>query len=314
MHPLLRELEFASAGVLAAEKWAPTYARAPIQHAALIKQTIKLQRLTMLWLRDYAERAPQMIDWYAYARAVIEQQHALRASEKGQIEAYNVDVIINQNAAANEDQQFIKVVFDTVATIQALGADSMETEFGIPISLTSTSAIIQDLTTGQLANLVGMKIVDRGKPTEHLIQNPDPVFQIDETTRKKIAQSIKKSIQLGKNQKEAAQDLVKFVGDAKRAEMIAYTESVRAYATGRKEYASQSGAVAKRWYDSNATDICADNTAQGWIAFDEDFLSGDEMEPAHIYCKCNTIYSYDKGDLEEAGLDSGDDAPDDSAA
>src|SRR5207248_467013 len=129
-------------------------------------------------------------------------------------------------------------------------------------------------------NLVGMKVQKDGT----IIPNPKPEYNIDETTRSRIAQSIKTSISLGEDHTQAVKRLQSVIADANRADMIAYTETVRAYAEGRKTYAFQSGAGYKVWSDNNAIDVCADNTAQGPIPIGETFRSGDDNEPAHPHC------------------------------
>lgn len=290
MHsPLEHELELMTRGVLAAEDWAPEYAKAPKQHAELIKQTAKMQLLVMRYLRQLAKDAPKLVNWYEYSSAVFEQQRAMGIkSDAAEIEAYNINVVINHDAVSQSDQQFIKIVFDTVATVQALGADSMAVQHGMPLNLTSTSSIIQQLTTKQLANLVGRKVTQDGR----LIPNPNPEFNIDETTRAKIARSIKTSISLGEDHTQAVKRLQTVIADADRAEMIAYTETVRAYGQGRYLYGKESGATGKYNSDSNATDDCADNTAEGVIPIDDNFVSGAPNEPFHIRCKCLVTYVY----------------------
>jgi len=289
MKAIERELELTTRALLAAnqaagEDWAAEYARAPKQHAELIKLTAKMHRQVFTYLRELAKQAPQFVNWFEYHSAVFEQQRQMSVVSS-EVEAYNVNVVVKNDNVSQSDQQFIKVVFDTVAATIATGAESMVVEHGRPpIGLTTTSVTIQNLTTEQLANLVGMKVVDKNKPTEHVIPNPNPAYNIDETTRTRIANSIKTSIRLGENQEQAVKRLQQVIADPARADMIAYTETVRAYATGRATYAQQSGAVAKHWYDSNAIDICSDNTAEGWIPMGADFVSGDPNEPAHPNC------------------------------
>jgi hypothetical protein len=284
-----RILEDLSRGILASEDWAPGYRNAPKQHAAMIKQGAHLHRLLIEHFKQVAKDIPSGIDWYNYQRAVIEQQRAMQADAN--IQAYDVNVIINKDQVNAHDQQFIKVVFDTVASVIELGAESGLEEYGfaLPVGLTSTSAIVQELTTEQLAHLVGMRI---DKQTGLITPNPNPRYSIDETTRSRIVNSIKTSIRLGENQKQAAARLFDVVADSARADMIAHTETVRAYAEGRHAYGEQSGAKGKAWNDANATDICADNTMQGIIPIDANFVSGDPYEPAHPHCKCLTVLIY----------------------
>ena len=291
MHPLNDELELATAVILASEDWAKDFSLAPVQHAAMIKNAAKMQRFVLQHFSDLNRLTNSFIDWYAYSLAVNEQRSALKADAN--IQAYDVNVVVHQDQLDQNDQQFIKLVFDTVANTISLGSDSMEEQYGIPIGLTDTSTIIQNLTSDQLANLVGMKV---DKDTGLITPNPNPAMSIDETTRSRIVQSIKTSIQLGENQREAAARLENIILDSDRADMIAYTETVRAYAEGRSAYASQSNATGKYWSDSNAIDICSDNTAEGTIPIDADFVSGDPYEPAHPNCKCITTYVY--GDVQ----------------
>ncbi|MDE2104287.1 MAG: hypothetical protein KGL39_44025 [Patescibacteria group bacterium] len=283
--PLEHELELTTRACLAAENWAPGYAKAPEQHAALIKQTAHLQLLVMKYFRGLAKEAYRLINWYEYSAAVAEQQRQFLAS----VQAYNINIVVNNDAVSQQDQAFIKLVFDTVAAVNALGVDSMEAEYKAPIGLNSTSTIIQQLTTKQLANLVGMKVNKDGT----IVPNPNPAYNIDETTRGRIAQSIKTSIQLGEDHEAAVKRLQKVIADPERADMIAQTETVRAYAQGRAIYAKQANATGKYNTDRNAIDICADNTAQGIIPVEEDFVSGDPNEPFHVRCRCLTSYIWD---------------------
>lgn len=293
MKEIEHELEIASRVILASEDWAKGYSDAPDQHAQLIRNTAKLHRQLMVYFRDLSHKVPEMVDWYAYARAVIEQRAAMKATAN--IRAYDVNVIVNQDAANQEDQTFIKIIFDTVASTTVLGVETMLLEHGalpasqLPLALSTTSEIIQDLTTQQLANLVGMKL---DKDTGLITRNFNPAMNIDETTRDKIANSIKTSIQQGEDHKAAVSRLQDTIADTKRADMIARTETVRAYASGRSLYAKQSGATGKYNTDSNAVDICADNSAQGVIPINEDFLSGDPNEPFHPNCRCQVVYVY----------------------
>lgn len=290
------EIELSSRAILASEDWSPAHDRAPEQHAGLITTTAKMHRQVLQYLRELSKKAPTLVNWYNYSSAVFEQQRAMNAVQSAGVQAYDINVVINNDAVSQQDQQFIKVVFDTLAAATALGVDSMEVEHGagIGIGLSTSSTIIQNLTTEQLANLVGMKV---DKTTGLIKPNPNPKYSIDETTRTRIANSVKTSIRLGEDHSKAVKRLQQVIADSDRADMIAYTETVRAYAQGRAYYADQSSAVAKHWYDSNATDICSDNTAQGWLPAGADFISGDPFEPAHPNCKCLTIYSYDRGDL-----------------
>jgi hypothetical protein len=275
--------------ILAAEDWSPDYMQIPDQHAQLIKLMAKLELQILRYFKDLSGKIDEVIRWENYDLMV---------------KAYDVNVFVNENGLDQSDTQFIKVVFDTLATVTALGAESAHVQFGkpYPINMTSRDEIIQNMTTDQIGALIGKKI----DPTSGLlIDNPNAAYNIDQTTRTRIANSIKTSINLGESRQEATDRLQTIIADRNRAAMIARTETVRAFAAGRHQFGRVSGATGKQWSDSNATDDCADNTAQGIIAIDQDFLSGDPYEPAHINCKCLTRLVYaDEYTPEEAAADT----------
>jgi anti-anti-sigma regulatory factor len=282
--------------VMAAEEWSPEYSTIPDQHAQLIKLMARMERMIMVYFRMLSGRIDDIVRWENYEHMV---------------KAYDVNVFVDENGLDQSDTQFIKVIFDTVATIQALGAESAQVQTGrqVVMGLTSRDELIQQMTTDQIGALVGKRI----DPTSGLlIDNPNAAYNIDETTRTRIANSIKTSINLGESRQEATKRLNDVIADPKRAAMIARTETVRAFAMGRHQYGLRSGATGHQWSDSNATDICADNTAQGIIPIDQDFVSGDPYEPAHINCKClsRLVYAdeYSVSDAFDDGTDNADTA------
>lgn len=311
MDSLYAELEATTAAVLAAEDWAPGYAKAPKQHALLIRNIARLERLVLVYFRDLGKDASKLVNWYNYHSAVYEQQRALQqatlaANTQKQPLSYDVQVIVNKDIIQQEDQAFIKLLFDTVQTTTSLGMDSMEVEHELHLGLTSTSKIVQDLTTEQLGNLVGMRV----NPDTGLLEpntntyidqatKEETTYSIDETTRNKIVQSIKTSINLGEDQADAAARMQKVITDPYRASMIAQTEGVRAYSNGRMAYAQQSGAVAKDWTDHGATDVCVANTADGWIPLAQAFTGGVQAIPQHNWCRCNNSFSYNVAKLNK---------------
>ncbi|MGH6799295.1 MAG: phage minor head protein [Roseiarcus sp.] len=53
----------------------------------------------------------------------------------------------------------------------------------------------------------------------------------------------------------------------------------------------------KNWQPrgDNVCPVCEANEADGWIAVDDEFTSGDDAPPAHVRCECDTEYRV-KGD------------------
>lgn len=279
----------ANGAVLAAEEWANTYADTPDAHKQLIALMAKLETELLEYFHDMAKRASSFISWGNY-------HSELREVIADASNDYNVNIVVDRNALKNGDAEFVKIVFDTLAAAAALGHKTGEEIAGIPIIGGSVADTIQALTTEQIANLVGKKVVD-GK----LVDNPDATYAIDDTTRARIASSIKESIRLGENQKQATKRLQQVIDDPKRAAMIARTEAVNAFQKGKAQYARDTGAIGKKWVTYGAVDICSDNAAQGVIPVWADFVSGDPEPVAHPNCKCDCLYYY-PGDTETLDL------------
>lgn len=271
------EIEIASRAILAAEDWAPSYATAPDEHAKLIRLTAKLERDIMVYFRNLAKQTNNLVNWWYY--------HAQR------IQAYNIQVMINEDAVSAADQQFLKIVFDPIAKIQSLGSDAADTTYNEGITLTPTSSIIHDLTTDQVGALIGKSTNAAGR----LVNNPNAAMNIDDTTRDLINNAIKKSLNLGYSQDEAQDAVSEYIADPARASMIARTESVRAYNIGQYAYAKQAGYQGKYWTTAGATDYCLDNEAEGTIPIGQDFASGASYPPAHPNCRCGVGYAVNLG-------------------
>ncbi len=78
-----------------------------------------------------------------------------------------------------------------------------------------------------------------------------------------------------------------------RAQLIAGTEITMANAAGKKaswdQLAQDGQTMLKEWFISSEADVCDEcegNEGQGEIAYDDEFESGDFMEPAHPACRC----------------------------
>lgn len=266
------ELEMTTRAILAAEDWSPQYAHSPEQHAELVKTAAALEVDLMRYFRALKKRVPQLVNWWYY--------------KAQSVQAYNIQVMINEDEISKADKDFIKVVFDPLAKLQSLGVDAASQQYGQPINLPSSGSIIQDLTTEQVGGLVGKTVNDEGK----LVDNPNPEFKVDDTTRDLINNAIKKSINLGYSQDRAAEEVGNYIANPSRASMIARTEAVRAYNIGSNEWAKQSGYKGKFWTTAGAIDYCQDNAAQGVIPLNDAFSSGAMFAPAHPNCRCYTAY------------------------
>lgn len=137
------------------------------------------------------------------------------------------------------------------------------------------------------AEMVGKRVVDGV-----VIDNPNPVWRIDEGTRELLRGFVGEALDGGWSNSELASQIVEaFAFSEARAETIARTELAFADVAGNMVAYRASNVVAgKRWLLSNddgCCDDCEGNAAQGVIDLEEDFESGDDAPPAHPNCRCD---------------------------
>lgn len=273
MPPLDTEYIKTTALIRASEQWSDEYAKDPVSHARLMKLEAKWQLILNRYFKEIAANAANLISPGAYS--------ALKAD-------YNIDVIVNDDALDQGDGTFISVSLEVVTELVATGAQAGETIYDIPLSISSTSANIQRLGTDQVASLVGKKVMPDGS----IVDNPRPKYNITQTMRNDIAQSIKTSLALGEKTQEAIDRLQKVISDPKRAERIVRTESVNAYQAGLSEFARASGAVGKQSLDVGAVDRCAEYSAMGPVPIGYLYDSVYDGPTYHVGCRCGRRLIY----------------------
>jgi len=146
-------------------------------------------------------------------------------------------------------------------------------------------------------------IADTGVDTSFDLQNPRALDYLNEhalensnsysdTMKEDISLTVQSSVEQGQSVDEIATTVSSFFDDQGdyRAERLARTETVDAYAQGNLEGYRQSGVVnGKEWlFDGGdcVSGICPDNVDDGVIALDDNFSSGDDAPPAHPNCEC----------------------------
>lgn len=162
---------------------------------------------------------------------------------------------------------------------------------------------VLDFSRARAAELVGKKWVDG-----ELVDNPNPVWAISETTRDMVRDTVARGIEEGKGIAALEEDIASsYAFSDERAAMIARTETIRAHNQGALtgyQVASEVGvAVQKEWLvGDGCCDICQENADEGAIDIDDDFPSGDDAPPAHPNCRCSIspVVADDSGDEEEA--------------
>jgi hypothetical protein len=264
--------------VRASEDWSSEYAKDPATHAKLLRSEARLQVELTKYFRDIAADIIKYIRWQGYLNQLPQKLDDQNPN-------YNVDVIVQDVPMDKYDGTFIKVVFQEMAILTAIGSTAGENIYRVPLGIQSTDAIIQQLTTEHVANLVGKKVLKDGS----IVDNPKATYRISDKIRADIAQSIKTSLNVG-DDIQAATDRLKdtVMGlDNNRAKIIAQTESVNAYTQGLLEFAVQSNAVGKQWMAAGAVDNCALLAADDPIPIDQEFdYDGGDGPPLHPRCKC----------------------------
>lgn len=281
---LTSELENLTMAIAAAEDWSKEYDKDPENKAKLIATEAKLETGIRTWMRAAADRVVnQYMNWPAYNHQLF-----LNKQAKDTIHAFDYGVVFNEDAFDSEDEAFAGGVHDQILLGITIGGQSGENIYNHPLGITQTSDFITAAARARVAELVGKKVNKDGT----VVDNPNPKMSVTDTTRDQIQQSIQTSYQLHENQDAATKRLSAVVKDYPRAGVIARTEMVNAYSTGITTFAQQSGATGKEWQDVGATDECADNSADGPIALDDTFSSGDDQPPAHPNCRCGLRILY----------------------
>lgn len=268
MNPVDAEIESLSRVISASEPWAVGYSDAPDQHAELIKAEIKFETKMRKYFRDLAhERVMGYINLYAY------ELERTRVKANDTIKAYDVNVMVDETMDATEASILINLVIDDVAYMIAIGAQAGEWIYSTPLGLNQyTESILKEARkhSAQLAK------------------------GLTETTRNKIRQQLESSLALGEDTQTLAKRFKdgKLINDAKRAEMIARTESVNSYSRGLMQFGKQSGAESKTWQAvPGACRICGpvDNET---VPMGELFSNGNSSPSGHPNCRCTMRLNY----------------------
>lgn len=110
--------------------------------------------------------------------------------------------------------------------------------------------------------------------------------EITDTTKKRITEQIRTSIEVGETKQELANRINRILNNPNRSRAIAQTESIRAYAEGRMAVGRRLNVPYKQWRAfKGACAICS--KANGEIVKREDkFSNGIFMPPGHVFCRC----------------------------
>lgn len=137
------------------------------------------------------------------------------------------------------------------------------------------------------AELVGRKILSDGS----VVDNPNPVYSILETTRDLLRTSIAEAVEQGWGTQELTKEIKEsYAFSDVRAKTIARTELANAMVEGNLAAWEESGLVKQKrsllGTNENHGDDDILNAQQGWIPFEEEFQSGHKGPPYHPNCIC----------------------------
>lgn len=258
---LLEARYYIHIGVRASEEWQPSYKKNRKTFKALLAGEAELENQVAEYLYQASERAPDYVDW---------------SRLPARVQADNGPVLNNDaDVWKIEEKWLADAVTDAVTMLIATGGQSGELTYGINLGTTPLSKSVLNSAGLQVATLVS---------------------QVTETTRDLIRQSVKQSIQRGEDVTTAIGRLKDVVNNPVRAEMIARTESVNAYQTGLKDFATSTGAKTKSWESLDGSCVICSPLDGVTIDIDEMFVlgNGEEVDrPAgHPRCRCSVIYNY----------------------
>lgn len=122
---------------------------------------------------------------------------------------------------------------------------------------------------------------------------------INATSRDAVRRVIANAIETGASYTDTANAIRELTAlSVERAEKIAVFEAAKAYEWANNDVAAElrdNGLeMEKAWLsaqdDKVDPEACAPNEDQGWIPLSEPFASGDDTAPAHMGCRCTTLY------------------------
>lgn len=205
-----------------------------------------------------------------------------------------------EDLIASLDLSSLDVITDAMDDgLYDLAADTAKKALA-QVGVKATSALVDrvnteavDFARARSAELVGMRYNAAGD----LVTNPNAKYAITDSTRDMLRNTIADGLEQNIGT-DAIADAIQesFAFSAQRANLIAMTEvrnaNEQSKLSGWRAAGDAGVTVMKSWQASNnenTCDVCQGNEADGAIALDADFSSGDDAAPAHPNCECITI-------------------------
>lgn len=243
------------------------------ERAAAKKCRVKMKRI----FSDYLESA---------AESVVKQLESIEKAD---------DTDITRILGKVKLEGLVDLYGDISDVLSALAADGAVSAL-IQVGITDDAAMFTLVNERAIkwanehaAEMVGKKLID-----DHLVDNPNAAWQIEDSTRDMLRGTVSDALDGGwSNQRLAEAILENTAFSDSRAEMIARTETAFADVEGNVIAYRESGLVkGKEWLtaeDDKVSDECQANEEQGEIDFEDAFSSGEMWPPNHPNCRCDFV-------------------------
>jgi len=153
--------------------------------------------------------------------------------------------------------------------------------------LTLANAGAVDWAKERAAELVGKRFDTSGR----LVDNPDPKYSIEHSTREFIRLDITSAMAEGWSNDKLAKTLAEnYAFSEERAMTIARTETATADTAGNMKLYQETGVVAKKQWivGAECCPICEEIDGEV-VKLEDDFSSGTQAPPAHPNCRCDFL-------------------------
>jgi SPP1 gp7 family putative phage head morphogenesis protein len=212
--------------------------------------------------------------------------HALVKDEQDLVER-----ILAAVDAGNADDDLIDLAQQYLTQSVNAGGEAAAVQIGVSDDKDKILALVNDKAIDyakeRSAEMVGMRW-----DGDELVPNPNTEWQIDESTREMLRDTIRNGLDEGLSNDELA-DIISdsYAFSDERAEVIARTETAFADVEGNLALYRESGMVSgKEWLTSpDCCDECA-ALSETVVGLDEEFPNdGGEGPPLHPNCECDVL-------------------------
>lgn len=252
------------------EPWQADYKKYDDLFKRLLQVEARTQRKVYETLKDFSNRTDVLVNWTEYEYKAIKNRAATMPPP-------------NSGAWQEFRNVLAELLFAQLAPAFGVGSQYQMRDAKLNLDFSENSEPAIKWLRNHVAELVR---------------------NVTDTTRKRINQSLAQSISAGLERSDAARALVPLIKDEYRAEVIAHTESVRAFSQGRIQTLTNLGIPSfKTWRNTfDPCEICIDLSRHPAIPIDQDFDSSYigqiDAPPAHPWCRCSLRISFKPEDLE----------------